>query len=253
MSDEDFPVDSDATSALQVLPGVETSNRAVIAFGGILAMLGGISIGEFGKSLGVQAGGIEPLRRHVAFVRERPARWYNALDLMPVREHAALQQGRHVVTLGNSMGGFAAILFSLILPGVRRSISFCPQYSVHPDHSPFETRWRELVREIAVWRFETCLPPMANQLRPGLSHMLFCGQNEPADIRHAERIVAGSANPATAFLVAGCGHEVARRLKAADALAPLFDLLIDDDAGPELIAELLAARGISFSRIDNGC
>ncbi|HEX3984329.1 MAG TPA: hypothetical protein VHX12_11590 [Acidisoma sp.] len=229
---------------LHLLPGAPQSDRAVIAFAGVQTRLGGIDLKEFSNSL---AGGRQK-QRHIAFVRESPARWYNTIDLSALAAFAAAQRERHIVTLGNSMGGFAAILFSLILPGVRGSISFCPQFSVHPDEVPFERRWNEYVSAVAEWRYRTCLPVAWNHPK-GVSHTLFCGSGVPSDIRHAELIVQSARNSAAAFILEGCGHDVARHLKSRDLLLPLLDLLIEGTGTVAAVAGLLQSQGIRFRQV----
>ncbi|TRL32274.1 hypothetical protein [Rhizobium straminoryzae] len=233
-----------------VLPGSPDVRRAVIAFAGIQSILGGIEVWEFAKTL-TSDENVEEARRHVAFVRERPALWYNSVDPACLAPFLAMQDGRAVVTLGNSMGGFAAILFSLVLPGIRRSIAFCPQYSVHPDHCPWERRWQDQIAEIDNWRFETCLPHGPCPEAQDLDHMIFCGSDVGDDVRHAEAILAGATHPVSVFLIHGCGHDVARSLKRREALVPVLDLLIDDLAPPQHVAAELARRGIAFDLLSS--
>lgn len=223
---------------LTISPGDPLCQQTVLACAGIQAEFGGIEIHEFSRSLAAQ-----PQRRHLAFMRERPALWYNSIDLSLIDAFSASQSGRHIVTLGNSMGGFAAILFSLLLPNAIGSIAFCPQFSVHPDEVPFETRWREYIAAITEWRFRTCLPQAWNHSK-GVTHRIFCGDREPADIRHAELILRHAQNPTTVFILSGCGHNVARHIKAQHALAPLLDALINGTAGTDAIVDLLRSHGM---------
>ena len=142
-----------AEPVISFLAGHARSTRAVIAFAGVKASLGGVEVQEFSTSLKDSRGGDACIQRPVAFVRERPARWYNSMSpelLAPFcKDHA----DKTIVTLGNSMGGFAAILFGTALPGVKRSISFCPQFSVHPELCPWERRWQDEIAAIDYWRF----------------------------------------------------------------------------------------------------
>lgn len=236
---------------ITLLPGHPEAQQAVIAFAGVQAMLGGIAFSEFAKTLSPNEGTAGEIARPVAFVREIPSRWYNTFDPALLEPFLRAHDDRAVVTLGNSMGGFAAILFSLVLPHVRRSIAFCPQFSVHPDHCPWESRWREFVTAIDSWRFETCLaaPPDRGGVRP--DHVLFCGSDVAADIRHAEAILANAGTPAATFLIHGCGHDVARHLKLRGLLVPLFDQLIDDLAPVDAIADHLRQQDVSFDMLQN--
>lgn len=213
-------------------------------------MFDGIEPQEFAKTLNSAAGGA--CQWPVAFVRERPALWCNSLDETMLAPFLTAHRNRTIVTLGNSMGGFAAILFGGLLPGVRRSISFCPQFSVHPAHCPWESRWREQTREIDHWRFETCLPGPAPDAALPLDHVVFCGADVPDDVRHAEMILNHASGRAAAFVVDGCGHDVARTLKRQGVLVPLLGLLIDKLAAPVEIATFLRQQGILFDRLSLG-
>jgi pimeloyl-ACP methyl ester carboxylesterase len=246
-------VDNAAEETLEpvsVMSGSALSERAVIAFGGVVGRFGGIGFGEFARSLA--PGGVAANRRPSAFVRELPARWYNTVEPAALAPFVASQSDRTIVTLGNSMGGFGAILFAALLPQVRRSIAFCPQFSVHPAHSPWEPRWRDRVAGIDHWRYEACFPPAgAANPSPLLDHVLFCGAAEPGDVRHARAILDAADRPAAAFVIHDCGHDVAAVLKARGLLVPLLDRLIDDLATPAAIAAWLGSQNIPFDHLSN--
>lgn len=241
-----------ASDAISLLEGSVGSDRAVIAFAGVQAKLGGIELWEFAKTLVSEEEIVSASQRAVAFVRERPARWYNSVEPGWLDPFVAAQAGKKIVTLGNSMGGFAAILFSLLLPDIRRSIAFCPQYSVHPDRCPWEKRWCEQIEEIGCWRFETCLPNASTQANPALDHVLFCGAEIRDDVRHAELIVGHASKPVAAFIVHGCGHDVARRLKRRGVLVPLLDLLIDELAPSGDLDTFMREQGVAFDLLLGG-
>ncbi len=243
--------DQPAQDAISILPGSAQSDRAVIAFAGVQAQLGGIELWEFAKTLAPEGGGGGENQRPVAFVRERPARWYNTLEPDLLLPFVAAQAGRKTVALGNSMGGYAAILFSALLPDIRRSIAFSPQFSVHPDHCPWEVRWREPIAGIDRWRFETCLPGGASLAAATLDHFVFCGTDIRHDVRHAEAIVREAPRPASAFLIHGCGHDLVRVLKDRGMLVPLLDLLIDNLAPASQVADYLSEHGMAFDLLSS--
>lgn len=234
------PAQTTHSCSLNFSRGHPGTRDLVIAFAGVMGGLGGIDVPEFSKSL--RAGAAE---RDVIFVRESPPAWYNSADENLIATLAAAGTGKRVLTLGNSMGGFAAILFALLLPGPCRSLSFVPQLSIHRDEVPFEPRWKSHAEAMAVWRYRTCLPAAQNRAK-GAAHLLICGSGDPADIRHVERILEEAANPAMALIVDGSGHEVAQYLKAHDALVPLLDALMGETVSADAVASLLARRGVSF-------
>lgn len=247
-----------ATDFMQVVEGSRNCDHAVIAFGGIQSNLGGIEFWEFATTLltGTSQQPKHPpevTQRHVAFVRESPPHWYNNTEQLPLEQFVTSQiaERRLISTLGNSMGGYAAILYSLLLPNIRRSISFCPQYSVRPEYCPFETRWQEKIGAIASWRFDTCLPLSSNHPRQDLTHFIICGTDVSEDVRHAEMIVAKAANPAIAIMIAGCGHEVARHLKSSYTLTPLLDLLFGKWTDQVSIGNFMKERNVQCEFVTN--
>lgn len=98
-------------------------------------------------------------RNHVLQVADKGRSWMNDPELVrDIVRHTEAITAKHgiteVIALGNSMGGFMA----LVLPGltrIDRVIAFAPQFSMHPDHVPEETRWQFWRRRIASYRFET--------------------------------------------------------------------------------------------------
>ena len=67
------------------------------------------------------------------FVIDKERSWYeHSFTQIVCRFHSVLAQYEDVVLIGNSMGGFGAMLFSGLLPNVRVAIAFTPQFSVAP-------------------------------------------------------------------------------------------------------------------------
>src|SRR5690606_19903706 len=70
--------------------------------------------------------------------------WYQTseiLDAVPLI--AEIAKGyRRVTTYGSSMGGYAAIKFAPAM-GAAATIAISPQYSIHPEKAPFETRFTD--------------------------------------------------------------------------------------------------------------
>lgn len=83
---------------------------------------------------------------HTLLVADRTRSWMNRKMVSEaIVEHIEMLKAEHdirsVVALGNSMGGFMA----LVLPQLTRVdqvIAFSPQYSMHPEHVPEEKRWQ---------------------------------------------------------------------------------------------------------------
>lgn len=94
---------------------------------------------------------------HVLFVTDMSRSWMNGVGL--VQAMRVVINGyidRHHITsvraIGTSMGGFAAMVLSYLMP-VERVVAFAPQYSVHPDVMPNENRWKFFRRQITDWPY----------------------------------------------------------------------------------------------------
>ena len=103
-------------------------------------------------------------RNHVLFVADTLRSWYNApgtyeeiLDL--VESYKRTHKIKEVVTFGNSMGGYGAIIFAGAL-GAKSCLSLSAQYSADPKIVPEEERWMEYRSKIAHFT----RPPMETTL-----------------------------------------------------------------------------------------
>lgn len=180
----------------------------VICFTGIQQRMGGVGAEEFvGTS---QMPGFSAL-----FVSDLKRSWYNDFDpehlLGAIRPYT---EGKKIVTVGNSMGGFGAIWMSGLLP-VETVVAFAPQFSVKPDLVPGETRWQEYRSAIADWR----VPSLAGSFVPGTRYFTINGD---ADEMHYRQFPAGE--NMRHYLLPGCGHAPAKLLKDRGILGDVFRL-----------------------------
>lgn len=85
----------------------------------------------------------------VVTITDKTRSWGNHLDFGLILESVdfLLTQASYSVTIGNSMGGFNAILLAKKLQA-DACIAFAPQFSVHPDIVPQENRWMIYRNEI---------------------------------------------------------------------------------------------------------
>jgi pimeloyl-ACP methyl ester carboxylesterase len=209
----------DATCRIVHEPG--DNGRAVVSFAGVGYALGGIQVEEFRKSL-------DGSSFDIYYVIDKERRWYNGCyDAVVATVNRSLGARRiaETVTLGNSMGGFGAMLFAGALERCRRAIAFSPQSSVSPAVVPFEDRWREWTQHIADWR----VPDAVSQMRGGVTYALFFGAADPRDQRHAERFASGVGETLLCRIDDG-GHGVAAEIKRRGLLVPLLDALLDAGA-----------------------
>jgi hypothetical protein len=193
------------------------NGRAVISFAGVGYALGGIQVEEFRRSL-------DGSHFDIYYVIDKERRWYNrCYDAVLATINRSLGERRiaETFTLGNSMGGFGAVLFAGALAECRRAIAFSPQSSVCPVVVPFEDRWREWTQYISDWRVPDAVP----QMRRGLSYVLFFGAADPRDRRHIDRFAAG-AGETLPCRIDESAHGVAAEIKRHGLLVPLLDALL---------------------------
>lgn len=211
------------------------STKAVISFTGIGYEVGGIQMGEFQKSLNNTAKSY-----NVYYVRDKTRRWYNS-SFSVIRKILTDQlvnnKYSEVYTLGNSMGGFGASVFSGLLPNCFRSISFCAQSSVNSKIVPFENRWDQYVNAITDW----VVPDATKILSKNTRYIFFYGVDDVFDIRHATRFANAGDHDLLIVLVEGCGHDVANFLKQRYVLYPALSILLDCNARlPDMLYEVLS-------------
>jgi hypothetical protein len=197
------------------------NGRAVISFAGVGYALGGIQVEEFRRSL-------DGSHFDIYYVIDKERRWYNRCYdavLATINRSLAERSIAESFTLGNSMGGFGAVLFAGTLAQCRRAIAFSPQSSVCPAVVPFEDRWREWTQHISDWRAPDAVP----QMRRGLSYVLFFGAADRRDRRHIDRFAAG-AGETLLCRIEESAHGVAAEIKRHGLLVPLLDALLSSAA-----------------------
>lgn len=205
--------------------GIEgTGPQCLVSFVGIGHALGGIDqqSEEFRK---LSSGGWGPQ----LFVFDKTRSWGNALDPEKLASLTASHRaGRSVTTLGMSMGGFLAAQMSRPL-GASRCIALAPQYSVHPEIAPFDTRWTRYSDQIKSWR----QPSLMGCFDPGCRYDLIF-PDLPVELAHAERFP--QAPNIRRFSVPSEIHNVAATLKDRGQLYPLLEALLREDAADMLPA-----------------
>jgi hypothetical protein len=226
----------DADLLITFLPGNLPESATIVSFAGIGQGLGGLQVEEFARTLTGQPG-----QHDLYFVIDKTRSWYNrASDKL---EAVMLPQltGRCVVTLGNSMGGFGALLFGARWPGCEAAIAFVPQYSVHPQVVPAEHRFDELVQAIGDWRFETCVPATS----PACRRLVFFGLDHAQDMKHLALFQAACSPGLEVFGIADSTHDLAAHLRSKGALHPLFEAIIQHGASGAEVRNLLISRGVA--------
>ncbi len=220
-------------------PGTGAGDELVLSFTGANHSLGGMQKEEFLHSLRRPS-----LVRDAYFITDKSRSWYNVTADLIVRSLKDRVAGKSFYTLGNSMGGFGALLFANLFGSCQGSVSFSPQYSVSAELAPFESRWADLVTAIRDWRHPTCIPAESLMRRP---QYVFCGARSQDDVRHAELIRSHASDRTTVFVIADCDHLVVRELKTRGGLHDLLDTVFSAGGSREMIETILTRCGFEFS------
>ena len=209
---------------------------AIVSFAGIGLGLGGIQIEEFARTLTGR-----PRQHDLYFIIDKNRSWYNRASDKLEAVLLPLVAGRKLVTLGNSMGGFGALLFATRWPGCEAAIAFVPQYSVHPRVVPTEHRYDQWVNAITDWRFPTCM----GDVLPSCRRVVLFGLGQPLDMPHYAHFEAARSAGLELIGIEGSKHDLAAHLRAKGALRPLFDAIIHQGASGAEVRALLRSLGVA--------
>jgi pimeloyl-ACP methyl ester carboxylesterase len=190
------------------------SHVLAVAFTGISHGLGGIHF-EFGRSLG-------KIRCATLLVRDIGLRWYQygpddpsaaGAVVARIRYTAKRAGAKRIVCIGNSMGGFGALLYGSLLQA-DAVIAFCPQTAIDPaiTSAMGDRRWSN---------YQTNIPdyPYGDISRlPQPRNVTVCyGSNDSLDVAHVDRL-----KWAVKRIVMPSGHGAVRELKNQGKLIPLL-------------------------------
>ena len=149
---------------------------------------------------------------NLLFLTDKTRSWGNRLEFDRIAEILApWTQGQRVYSIGNSMGGFLAILCSAHVPMVA-SLSFSAQYSMNPGIVPWEQRWRKYTRDIPEHR----IGHAGSYMQDGTRYVLLSGGMGP-DGRQAALFPTGP--NIEHFRFPEIEHDLAVRMKERNALS----------------------------------
>ena len=190
---------------------LEDADTLVVAFTGIHHGLGQIPF-EFYRSLrGTCA----------LFVSDRSQRWYqNGVAEIVERIGTATKEtgSKKLVLIGNSMGGFAALLFGSLCDA-DHILAFAPQTTIIPEQTDAlgDARWQQYQREMDNIPFgDVAVLPA-----PASTHIIY-GEESVLDKAHAIRL----GWPCQITPVAGADHGPAAVLRAKGELIPLLQQIV---------------------------
>lgn len=192
-----------------------------IAFTGVMHALGGIPF-EFGRSLG-------KIDCATLLVRDIGCRWYQYEKAHPshamtvvnhIRETACQVGAKRIVCIGNSMGGFGALMFGSLLQA-DAVLAFCPQTVIDTEgtDSIGDRRWSDYQAKIAEYPFGDVA-----RLPPPKKVIICYGADEPLDVAHIERLRWGFSR-----IITSGGHNAVNVLKDRGELIPLMAKIIAEE------------------------
>jgi hypothetical protein len=190
------------------------SSTMVVAFAGLKGFLGGFPAFEFRKIL-------SSVNVKSAYLRDHYAAWYHrgVVDVGPdidavaetLRELSA--DVERVVMIGNSAGGYAALLFGALLDC--ETYAFSPQTFIDPEllRDAGDARWdEELGALLASGRYDRRYGDLAPVLGSSKgSFNIYYGALDEVDWKHADRIAG--LGQVTVNRIEGCNHRVVRHLR----------------------------------------
>ena len=160
---------------------------------------------------------------HVLFIADVSRSWMNAPGLAEnivklIESYRDAHRVTEVVTMGNSMGGFAALVLPDLIP-IKTAISFSPQFSMNPSTVPTEARWEKHQRNIRVWRFGD----VGDLAQKDTQYFILHGDH-PMEAAHWMRFRQHSR--AHHYIVRGSGHGLAAQLRKRLILQRVIDAAI---------------------------
>lgn len=205
------------------ITNIDDVERVIISFTGIGHAMGGIDVQK------VEFAGFSLRQSGVGFITitDKKRSWGNNLDVGAlVKLVRDLADDRPIHLIGNSMGGFLAILFSGGLKA-RSTLAFAAQFSVLHDIMPDEHRWDRYVRSIRQWRY----PSLDGMFDKDCVYQMVHGSHA-SEKRHWSRMSRGP--NIHHFVVAQSGHNVASRLKEVGVLDQIVNAGVRGDMNASL-------------------
>ena len=192
-----------------------------------------VAFGGFAGGLGIHPSEFFELTKDVRasriFMRDLRKVWYQrglpgvATDIDGIASFLAEKreeiEASRVVLVGNSMGGYAAIVLGILLDA-DRVLAFAPQTFIDRPHRFVhrDRRCSELLRNVhrTPGRRYLDVKPLLRRLNPTCETDMFYCQDDRLDRIHAERL-SFAPNVHTHALSEG-GHSVIKRLRSSGAL-----------------------------------
>ena len=195
------PLEAPAPIHAHVLPG--NGRRLVVALAGVGTVRADPPPPEFIGTAAMRG------TNHVLFLSDESRSWLNGPGVAEtvvrlIEDYRDAHRIEEVVLLGNSMGGFMALVLAG-LTEVGTVIAFAPQFSMDKALVPGEERWQILAGNIADWRYRD----VGALDREGTNYYIFHGDN-PIEAQHWLRFPWR--RQLNHFIFTGEAHNVAKLL-----------------------------------------
>lgn len=216
------------TDTIQISRHSGESRRLVVCFAGIGLEEDRVPKIEFANV--ATGGGADT----ALFIADPTRSWMNAPHFVEtvvefVTYAAAEVDAKEVLTLGHSLGGFAAMVLPAYYP-IKSAVAFSPQYSVHPQIAADDPRWMEYRGAIRKFR----IPELGPVLTDRTSYYVFHGD-------HTDETPQRERFPQRAnlhhFIIPGAEQRVSRVIKRRASLMDVVHQCFDD--APEAVEQSL--------------
>lgn len=202
--------------------------NALLSFTGIGHAMGGIDVQQ------PEFYGTGRAFDRVIFITDKTRSWGNRLDFEKISAVVSeIAGGAKLFTIGNSMGGFLAIVATKYMP-ITTSVAFAPQYSVNPRFAPWEKRWGEYLNDLS----PHYVTHAGDYIMSNTKYYIFSG-GQGVDRRHATEFPVRS--NLHHYLFSEIGHGVAGTLKGRGELSELLHGCFSDN--------LVLKSSLAFERI----
>ena len=201
-----------------------------MAFAGLKGFLGGVAAFEFGNALAA-------VEVKSAFLRDHFAAWYHRgvveigpdVDSVASRLRELRDDVERIVMIGNSAGGYAALLFGALLDC--EAYAFSPQTFVDRDllWGADDHRWDdELNALLESGRFDHRYGDLAPVLASSSGRFeVWHGALDDVDQKHVEPI--SGLDQVTVNRIENCDHRVVRHLRDSGWLASFLRGMADEE------------------------
>ena len=151
---------------------------------------------------------------NVLFVKDITRSWFNNIEIKYFKSYLK----KNINSIGFSMGGFNAIIFSSLYP-VDKVIAFSPQFSIHPNISKDKT-FINFAALIKKWKFP--------QLRfsKKTKYLLIFGDSE--NEKYHMKMIPKMKN-IKILIIKNCDHKTALYLKKKNKLKKIISTFFDEE------------------------